>query len=272
MRTRFVFITLLLVANCALAQFVNLKFEDIEAVKNVATYSISYQPDSTNPFEIRNSTYLLFLGDNISKYLNRTNYVNDTTIRKFTTSKQVIEYLSDPKVPKGSSLQIFKNYPKGYLTFINYIPPSTYRYEENMQVFNWAISDDTSKAFGYKIQKATCDYGGRSWVAWFAPELPYSDGPYKFNGLPGLIVKLFDTRQHYFFELVSFSKPENLLMIDIEDEEYVKTTKNGFFQAEDNFREDIINRAKAIGADNIMQQMAAKNMASRNNPIELLRK
>lgn len=139
-------------------------------------------------------------------------------------------------------------------------------------MFHWELRGDTSTICGYKTQKATCNFGGRSWVAWFAPELPYSDGPYKFNGLPGLIVKVSDTRNHYDFELISINKLDPCLMIDIEDKDYIVTTKQDFFKAFDSFREDIINRAKQYGANNDSQQVLAKNMAQRNNPIELIRK
>ena len=44
----------------------------------------------------------------------------------------------------------------------------------------------------YKTQKATAEFGGRSWIAWFSQELPFQDGPYKFYGLPGLIVHVED--------------------------------------------------------------------------------
>lgn len=33
-------------------------------------------------------------------------------------------------------------------------------------------------------QKATCDFAGRKWIAWFTTEIPIQDGPYKFYGLP----------------------------------------------------------------------------------------
>ena len=51
-------------------------------------------------------------------------------------------------------------------------------------------------------------------MAWFTSEIPISEGPWKFHGLPGLIVKLHDTKRHYEFELVSFKK--NAERIDIQ--------------------------------------------------------
>ncbi len=268
-----VFISAVFLSNCSYAQFVGLKYKNIEPANIVVTYSLQYQQDSTDPSNIRSSTFYLFMGNTISKYVNCANYSRDTATRRFTTNKQVIDYMTNPQIPKAGILyQIFKNYPKGKLTFTDHIPSDTFKFEENLDIFHWNLTDDTAINCGYKTQKATCYFGGRSWSAWFSPDLPYNDGPYKFNGLPGLIVKVYDNRNHYVFNLLSINKPETGVMIDIQDQEYIETTKQGFFRAEDSFREDIVNRAKEVSSDNDFIQTLAKNAAQRNNPIELLRK
>lgn len=53
----------------------------------------------------------------------------------------------------------------------------------------------------YKAQKATTSFGGRNWNAWFTTDVPFQDGPYKFSGLPGLIVKVEDEAGDYSFDL-----------------------------------------------------------------------
>ena len=64
-----------------------------------------------------------------------------------------------------------------------------------------------SKKIGsYNTQKATTQYGGRDWEIWFTTEVPFQDGPYKFCGLPGLIVKAEDSKGDYQFELVEARK------------------------------------------------------------------
>lgn len=272
MRNFFIILSILL-SHCSFAQFTGLKYISLEPATTVVTYKLKYQPDSTNPDDIRNSKLLLFIGPNISKIVNKAGYINDTTIRKFTTDAQVISYLTDPKTFHGSILyQIYKNYPKGKLTYTDHIPSDSYRFEESLDLFQWKLTGDTATISGFKSQRATCDFGGRNWIAWFSPDLPFSDGPYKFNGLPGLIVKVFDTRNHYVFELVAVNKLEPAVMIDIQDKQYINTTKQGFFQAWDSFRTDIVSRMKQAGGDNDVQQTIARNMKSDNNPIELKRK
>lgn len=255
------------------AQFFNQKWINIEPVKIIATYSLKFLRDSTNPSNLRDEKMLLFLGENTSKFFSNAYFMDDTITRKFTTNEQLQGYLNNQQRPMPRfGYQIYKNYPKGKITFTDHIPSSTYKFEEDLDLFHWKLTGDSSIICGYRAQMAICDFGGRSWIAWFSPEIPINEGPYKFNGLPGLIVKVYDTRNHYVFELLSVSKPGKIIMIDIEDKEYIVTTKQGFFQAEDSFREDIVNRAKEAGGDNQMQQTAAQNMARRNNPIELQRK
>lgn len=57
---------------------------------------------------------------------------------------------------------------------------------------------------------------GRKWTAWFTAEIPIQDGPYKFHGLPGLIVKIEDEAKSHSFELKGISKyiENNKLQID----------------------------------------------------------
>lgn len=76
-----------------------------------------------------------------------------------------------------------------------------YSYEEDRPM-TWKISSETRKIGEYKVQKAETDFGGRKWTAWFTTDLPYQDGPYKFGGLPGLIVKVEDDKGDYSFDLM----------------------------------------------------------------------
>src|SRR5690606_15007177 len=54
--------------------------------------------------------------------------------------------------------------------------------------------------------KATTHFAGRKWIAWFASEIPFQDGPYKFRGLPGLIFQIEDADKFHVFTLQSISK------------------------------------------------------------------
>ncbi|MDO4224789.1 MAG: GLPGLI family protein [Bergeyella zoohelcum] len=66
----------------------------------------------------------------------------------------------------------------------------------------WMLYPETKDFQGYKIQKATTTFGGRNWTAWFAPDVPIQEGPYKFRGLPGLIFQLYDDKEDFIYTLV----------------------------------------------------------------------
>lgn len=73
-------------------------------------------------------------------------------------------------------------------------------YKDKKMIPNdWTISSDTATIRGFLSQKATCTLGGRDWEAWFTPEIAINEGPYKFSGLPGLILKAESVDGDYSF-------------------------------------------------------------------------
>jgi len=100
--------------------------------------------------------------------------------------------------------KLYRDYKSKKLSVIDNISTYWFMYEENLSPQNWSILNEIKTIAGYSCQKAICDWRGRSYEAWFTTEIPISEGPWKFFGLPGLIVKLHDTQHHYEFELVEF--------------------------------------------------------------------
>lgn len=84
-----------------------------------------------------------------------------------------------------------------------------YQYKEEIS-FNWKLEAQTKKIRGYTCKKASVSYGGRKWVAWYAIDIPINAGPYKFKGLPGLIIKMTDRTNSYDFELISIQTKKHL--------------------------------------------------------------
>lgn len=78
--------------------------------------------------------------------------------------------------------------------FINY-----YRYVEPLPEMEWELHDDTLEILGHECHKATTTWRGRNWTAWYS-DIPCSHGPWKFNGLPGLILRLEDDQWEHYFE------------------------------------------------------------------------
>lgn len=74
----------------------------------------------------------------------------------------------------------------------------------------WKIAADTKKINNYNLQKATAVFGGRNWTAWFTPDINIPEGPYKFRGLPGLVLYVEDDKKDFIY---SFSRNMNLSKI-----------------------------------------------------------
>lgn len=83
-----------------------------------------------------------------------------------------------------------------------------YYYNEQLAGINWEIKDTTETILEYECLMAECDYHGRHWTVWFTPEIPIYDGPWKLNGLPGLIMRAMEDSGQYEFTAVGIENYE----------------------------------------------------------------
>ncbi len=104
--------------------------------------------------------------------------------------------------------KIEKKIPIKNIEFTDRILQDNFIYKEDIKL-NWEIKPEKKKIGEYNTQKAICDYGGRKWEAWFSTDFPFQDGPYKFFGLPGLIIKINDYNNDYTWVLVGNKKVDN---------------------------------------------------------------
>jgi GLPGLI family protein len=86
------------------------------------------------------------------------------------------------------------------------------RYTEDYPLQKWSITTDTMTILNYVCQKATCDFRGRTYDAWFTTAIPIAQGPWKFGGLPGLILKVYDTKKIYVFEAVQIKNEKTPIL------------------------------------------------------------
>lgn len=93
----------------------------------------------------------------------------------------------------------------GGIRFYEVIGNDIFTYTEDL-CLNWSLKNESKIINGYSCKKAELNYGGRHWVAWYTIDIPLAVGPYKFYGLPGLIVKIGDETHSYNFELLESKK------------------------------------------------------------------
>lgn len=99
------------------------------------------------------------------------------------------------------------NYPKEKRTDEKYrmiLNAGTLCYSSDWKDMQWEFSPESPvRILGYMCNKARANYAGREYTAWYTPDLPASYGPYKFHGLPGLILKVEDSNGMYVWEAFS---------------------------------------------------------------------
>lgn len=101
-------------------------------------------------------------------------------------------------------------YSKNRKSSTTYFPLERYCYKiVSNEIPVWEILPDTKKVKNYTVQKAITTFGGRKWTAWFTNEIPIMEGPYKFRGLPGLIVEIEDEKRHFVFSLTEVKDKKN---------------------------------------------------------------
>lgn len=104
-------------------------------------------------------------------------------------------------------------------------------YEEPIPKFEWIIGSQQREIFGYQCFSAHAWFRGRSWTAWFCPEIPVDTGPWKFNGLPGVILAVTDSSSHYDWECVAVKGQEPIIYYRVPKkrigkEQYAQYMKN----------------------------------------------
>lgn len=85
------------------------------------------------------------------------------------------------------------------------IGSDSYKFKENLN-HDWKLINQDTIINGYACKKATVSYAGRDWSAWYNPEIPITIGPYKFHGLPGLIMLLRDSENVFSFRVNEVKK------------------------------------------------------------------
>ena len=158
--------------------------------------------------ELRDDLLILQIGKEVSKCYSYYTFQCDS-LRRTPDGAKVWSELFRRAIEKDGiygdfphvrmSTYVYKNYPTGQMTITDRISSQDYCYVDSLHTQIWTMGDSTREVLGYMCQQATADFRGRRWTAWFATDIPVSDGPWKLGGLPGLILEAYDEgRQHVF--------------------------------------------------------------------------
>ncbi len=158
--------------------------------------------------------HVLLAGQNISKHYSRFIELDDSLHDVFNIahpnakSRPRIMYSGGRNSNYWSEYQFTDIYmADGLYTCYVRMPWAMERYNayytESAKQQIWQLHNEYQTLLGYKCQRATCIWRGRTFEAWFAPDIPVRLGPWLFGGLPGLILKLNDADSIYTWEAVS---------------------------------------------------------------------
>ncbi len=112
-------------------------------------------------------------------------------------------------------------------------------YSEQLPLQKWTISKETKTICGYKCMKATCKWRGRSYTAWYTMQIPVAAGPWKFGGLPGLIMAVSDSTGTYSWEAVAVQKGAFPIFAP-RRKKYSKSTREKVLKLQRELNEDYI--------------------------------
>lgn len=175
------------------------------------SYEYQFAKDTLNKEDITKELMNLDIGTEGSTFYSHDIHISDSTMNAYyenqirnTGSMNVDTKMMSQR--KGSlRYKIYKKYPDFKISSTSNIGMDSYKISDERKLL-WNIAGEKQKIGTMNTQKATTEFAGRKWTAWFSKELPFQDGPYKFHGLPGLIVKLEDTSKTHRFELIGISK------------------------------------------------------------------
>lgn len=245
-------------------------------------YDFSYQTDSTDINSKKREDMVLFKNDSISLFQSWIKYKSDSIKQNYLKNFQnkPVESITSIDIGKITggyrpkiSMTIQKDFKNRKFIIKKRLGMYEYQYEEPAKA-DWQIKEDTMTISGYKCQKATTRVSGRNYVVWFAPEVPISDGPFKFFGLPGLVVQAKDTKGFFQFKLKELKEIDKMVLPPEHKELLIVTSKKKYEKAKKNFaKQGIIDQLQASGLRHIVipekyKTRRKKNKKS-NNPIEL---
>ncbi|RZJ81134.1 MAG: GLPGLI family protein [Flavobacterium sp.] len=169
-------------------------------------YTFSHIQDTTEKDKPYTENMLLAIGKNASVYTSYDKITQDNELKRKLT-----EQMKEQAGSGNVSIRIDKtgNKATSQLEYFFFAKENkfvtkervfnNYLIEETAPTINWKLAKDTASFSGVKCQKATAYFKGRNWIAWYAPELPFQSGPWKLNGLPGLIIEAYDEKKDVVF-------------------------------------------------------------------------
>jgi GLPGLI family protein len=161
-------------------------------------YKFTHIRDTTNRDHPYTENMGLYIGRKSSAYRSYDNILEQAEAKK--AMEVALANSPDGNVNirrnrRGSAAEYYEFPNEKKLARKEPLVMDTYLIDGVMPAIDWKISSDTATFGGLHCQKATTNFKGRNYTAWFCPDMPLHVGPWKLNGLPGVIVQAYDAKK-----------------------------------------------------------------------------
>lgn len=215
-------ITVLWVCISIFAHAQNIKMATLASIEVKVSYEVDQLCDYPNQYRANDwrekSTLLLEIGKKITH-----SYIveeHNKLIDQFIMFRNKNRWKLEPFNTHALLGETFIGYPneKTLTQIVNLDAAGVFQYVEPIPKMKWNIFPEHKVIIGYNCQRATCSFRGRDYEAWFTSEIPLSYGPWKFQGLPGLILEVVDEKNEYHFIATGIKQENEMENITIFDE------------------------------------------------------
>ncbi|SDL65788.1 GLPGLI family protein [Pedobacter sp. ok626] len=262
--------TILLIISCFhLLAAISVRAQSTDTVIARVTYKFSHIRDTTDLTKVYTHKMVLILGANSSVYKSHALMLSDSTTLQYLEFTKNLKRMSHIGKNRTGD-EIYIDYKKKKAARVDAMVENYY-YDIDFPIIKWKIGKETATISGYKCEKATGEWKGRIYEAWFTRQLPYHLGPWKLSGLPGLIINASDLKKQVKFEFIEYEKyvgPKWLVELH---KEHINTTLAEHIKKKEEYLDDPIAFTSKLIPDVKMVRTgpAYKRAAPINNPIEL---
>ncbi|QKG80021.1 GLPGLI family protein [Tenuifilum thalassicum] len=184
----------------------------IDTAKLNAKYKYTFYPDSNRTTGAVVSDMILQIGNNLSRFTEYTNVLTDSLTYYYPDDRSIFQKMNDIYNAYAnhtfSNFSIYKDFPsKGNVYFLTSRGRKINFSVVDKEKIYWILDNKSDTLIlGYSCKKAYASFRGRKYIAWYTTEIPINDGPYKFRGLPGLIVLIHDRQDLHRFEIAEVTE------------------------------------------------------------------
>ncbi len=172
-------------------------------------YKFTHVTDTTDRPHPYTENMVLLVGKTASVYKSYDGMISDAQFRKAyieATANNPDGQVMVNRSGAGMRPKYYQYPNEQKLLTEDYILVTEYLIAGPMPAIDWKISGDTATFGGLHCQKAAGHFKGRDYIVWFCPDLLVHTGPWKLNGLPGVIVDAHDTKNEVIFQFDGVEK------------------------------------------------------------------